>query len=73
MTQASRPVLQAMKDATLQVAYEKGVALESVYIWLDCLSIPQANAGLKTAAINCIYSFATVRQITHQDPATPPF
>lgn len=52
--------LRAMKAAISEVAASRQMKLDDIFVWLDCFSIPQRNAFLKKAAINAIYTFASV-------------
>jgi len=47
-----------MKQAITNLANKLGTNICNFYIWLDILSIPQVHAGLKTLAINTLYSYA---------------
>jgi hypothetical protein len=34
--------------------------MEDMFVWLDCISIPQRNKAMQKASINSIYSFASL-------------
>lgn len=52
--------LAAMKASVVEAAAIKDTKLDHFYVWLDCFSVPQKNAFLKKAAINTLYSFASI-------------
>lgn len=55
--------LHAMKAAVLEAANMHRTGLDKLYIWLDCFCIPQKNSFLKRAAINSLYTFASLSDI----------
>merc|ERR1719362_1710280 len=52
--------LQCMKESLKELASRNAKSMDDVYVWLDCISIPQRNRALQTASIKCIYSFASL-------------
>jgi len=50
--------LKAMKDAARLFGESFCIPMMNVFIWLDVLSIPQANRHVQKLAINSIYIFA---------------
>jgi len=52
--------LRVMKASVQQLASLHGKRMEDMFVWLDCISIPQRNKAMQTASINSIYSFASL-------------
>lgn len=52
--------LQSMKAALTEAATLLRTVVDKVYIWLDCFSVPQKNKFLKKAAINALYTYASI-------------
>lgn len=71
--------LATMKAAVQELAASSGKQMDDIFIWLDCLSIPQRNRAMMMAAINAIYTFASMPnamvlicpESTHADTGRP--
>jgi len=55
--------LEAMRKAVQEVASLRRINVESLSVWLDCLSIPQLDALAKEAAIDSIYTYACISDV----------
>eukprot|EP00428_Durinskia_dybowskii_P036659 CAMPEP_0170272414 /NCGR_PEP_ID=MMETSP0116_2-20130129/36160_1 /TAXON_ID=400756 /ORGANISM="Durinskia baltica, Strain CSIRO CS-38" /LENGTH=320 /DNA_ID=CAMNT_0010523623 /DNA_START=16 /DNA_END=976 /DNA_ORIENTATION=- len=51
---------EAMKSAVVELSDGVDKRLEDIYIWLDCVSIPQRNKAMLAATVKSIYTFASV-------------
>uniref|UniRef100_A0A7S0BAU9 Uncharacterized protein n=1 Tax=Pyrodinium bahamense TaxID=73915 RepID=A0A7S0BAU9_9DINO len=52
--------LAAMRQSVVEVASLYQLSLDSIFVWLDCLSVPQANRAARQAAISSICLYAAV-------------
>jgi len=55
--------LEAMKSAVGEVVRLHRIGPESVFVWLDCLSVPQVDAPTKEAAIESIHAYARAADV----------
>jgi len=52
--------LHCMKESVKTLACQNQKNMDDVYVWLDCISIPQRNKAMQATSINSIYSFASL-------------